>query len=101
MILLILARLSTSQFVFEMEVDLDYVTADVDCDTGIPVFSRECETYFSVFCLREGREDTQSTSDEDCPLGINTDRMNAYFENQTNTRIIESQSPWPVRDIDK
>ena len=96
LILLILARLSTSQFVFELEVDLDSVTANVACD---PPGFRECEIYFSVFCLREGREDTQSTSDEDCPLGINTDRMNAYLENQPNTRITESQSPWPVRDL--
>ena len=86
--------LSMSQFVFELEVDQNSIATNVNCDSA--GFS-ECETYFSVFCLREGRGDSQSTSEEDCPLGRNTTRMNAYLENQPNTRRITSQLPWPVR----
>ena len=99
--LLVLAQvwLSLSQFVFELEVDLDSVTAgNFDCADG-PFGNSQCDIYFSVFCLREGRGDSQSTSEEDCPLGQNTDRMNAYLENEPNTRRITSQSPWPVRAI--
>ena len=99
--LLILAQvwLSMSQFVFELEVDLDSVTAgDFNCADGI-FGNAQCSIYFSVFCLRETREVSLSTSENDCPLGQNTDRMNAYLENQPNTRRITSQSPWPVRAI--
>ena len=79
-------------------MDLDSVTAgDFSCDGGA-FDNAQCRLYFEVFCLREGREDTQSTNGNDCPLGRNTERMNAYLENQPNTRRITSDSPWPVRD---
>ena len=87
--------LSMSQFVFELEVDLASVTDNVHCD----IFG-ECDIYFSVFCLREGRApDSQSTNEEDCSLGRNTTRMNAYgnHQNELNTRRIMSQKSWPVR----
>ena len=99
LVLLILAQvwLSRSHFVFELEVDLDSVTAgDFSCDIGT-FDNAQCLLYFEVFCLREGRENSQSTDENDCPLGRNTERMNAYFENQLNTRTITSDSPWPVR----
>ena len=60
--LLILAQvwLSTSHFVFDLEVDLGSVTA-VDCDMGLLESPSECQIYFSVFCLIEERGDSQST----------------------------------------
>ena len=92
--------LSMSQFMFELEVDLDSVTANSNlCSGSISInIVRECDVYFSVFCLREGRGDSQSTRNEgDCPIGRNTDRMNAYVENEPNMRRITSQRPWLVR----
>ena len=81
---------------FELEVDRDSVTAgDFSCDIGT-FDNAQCLLYFEVFCLREGREDTQSIDGNDCPLGRNTERMNAY-DNRSNTRTITSNSPWPVR----
>ena len=85
--LLILARvwLSTSQFVFELEVDIDSVTAgNFNCDTGLLDGDPQCHIYFPVFCLREGRGDSWFTNEEDCPLGRNTIRMNAYHQNYPN-----------------
>ena len=78
-----------SQFVFELEVDLHSVMANIDCDLPSSLDGSQCETYFSVFCLREGREGSQSTNTEDCPLGRNTERMNAYrsASELTGTRI--------------
>ena len=77
-------------------MDLDSVTANFNCADGF-FDGSECATYFSVFCLREGRGDSQSTSAGDCPLGRNTGRMNAYLENQPNTRRISTSGrPWPV-----
>ena len=99
LILLILAQvwLSRSHFVFELEVYLDSVTAGgSDCDSGI-FDNAQCLLYFEVFCLREERENSQSTDENDCPLGRNTEKMSAYLENQPNTRRIISDSPWPVR----
>ena len=61
LILLIFAQvwLSTSQFVFELEVDLDSVTAgDFSCEIGIADNDPRYSIYFPVFCLREGREDS-------------------------------------------
>ena len=68
--LLILAQvwLSRSQFVFEFELDLRSVTANFNCADGLGE-SEVCTTYFSILCLREGR-DTRSTNIVDCPLGI-------------------------------
>ena len=84
---------------FELEVDLDSVTAgDFSCEIGIADNDPQCLLYFEIFCLREGRGNSQSTDENDCPLGKNTERMNAY-ENRPNTRIITSDSPWPVRSI--
>ena len=88
-----------SQFVFELEVDLDSVTAGNFNHANRIFGNSQCSIYFSVFCLREGRENSQSTSERDCPLGRNTDRMNTYFKNVPNTQRISSQSPWPVRVI--
>ena len=83
---------------FELEVDLDSVTAgDFSCDIGNFDNDPQCLLYFEVFCLREGRGNSQSTNGNDCPLGRNTERMNAYLENQPNTRTITTDSPWPVR----
>jgi hypothetical protein len=102
LILLILAQvwLSTSRFVFELEVDLDSVTAgDFSCDISrFGVDDPECSIYFPVFCLREGRIHSQSTSVTDCPLGKSTTRMNTYDPNDPNgnSRRITSQESWPV-----
>ena len=80
---------------FDLEVDLGSVTA-VDCDMGLFESSR-CLVYFSVFCLREERGDSQSTDENDCPLGRNTERLNTYLENQpTIRRRITSHRQWPV-----
>ena len=82
---------------FELEVDLDSVTAgNFSCDSGI-FDNAQCLLYLEVFCLREGRGNSQSTNGTDCPLGRNNERMNAYLEDQPNTRRITSDSPWPVR----
>ena len=62
--LLILAQvwLSTSHFIFELEVDLDSVTAgDYNCASS-RFDDAQCRIahyriYFKIFCLREGRED--------------------------------------------
>ena len=99
LVLLILAQvwLSRSHFVFELEVDLGSVTAgDFSCDIG-SFDDAQCLLYFEIFCLREGRENSPSTNENDCPLGKNTERMNAHLENESNTRRITSNSPWPVR----
>ena len=101
--LLILAQvwLSTSQFVFDLEVDIDSVTAgNFNCDIGSFDGDPQCSIYFEIFCLREERGDSRSTNESDCPLGRNTDRMRAYLENEPNMRRITSQRPWPVRGID-
>ena len=80
-------------------MDLDSVTAgDFSCEIGIVDNDPRCLLYFEVFCLREGRENSPSIDENDCPLGRNTERMNAYLENESNTRTIKSDSPWPVRD---
>ena len=100
LILLILAQvwLSRSQFVFELEVDLSSVTAgDFSCEIGLTDNDPRCLLYFEIFCLREGRENSQSTNGNDCPLGRNTSRMDTYLEDQPNTRTITSDSSWPVR----
>ena len=97
--LLILAQvwLSTSHFIFELEVDLDSVTAgDYNCASS-RFDDAQCRIYFKIFCLREGREDSLSFNDRDCPLGRNTSRMNTYLKNRPNTRRITSHSLWPVR----
>ena len=81
--LLILAQvwLSTSQFVFELEVDIDSVTAgNFNCDLVIWTMTHSVP----VFCLKEGREDSRSTNEGDYPLGRNTMRMNAYHQNYPN-----------------
>ena len=102
LILLILAQvwLSRSQFVFELEVDLDSVMAsDFSCEIGLTDNDPRCQIYFPIFCLREPEGITlQSIQGGYCPLGRNTSRMNTYLENQPNTRRITSDSPWPVRD---
>ena len=99
--LLIFAQvwLSTSQFVFELEVDLDSVRAgNFNCDIGFLSSDPQCQIYFPVFCLREARADSQSTNEEDCPLGRNAMRMNTYYQNypNDNTRRLISQRSWPV-----
>ena len=97
LILLAQVWLSTSQFVFELEVDIDSVTAgSFNCDIGSFDGDPQCRIYFEIFCLREGRGISQSTNEGDCPLGRNTRRMNAYEPNG-NTRRITSQGSWPVR----
>lgn len=91
--------LSTSHFVFELEVDLGSVTAgNFNCDSGA-FDNSECRIYFSVFCLRGGSGDSQSTNEEYCPLGRSKLRMNVYEPNDPNgnTRSLTSQSSWPVR----
>ena len=100
MTLLILAQvwLSTPQFVFDLEVDIDSITAgNFNCKIGRTDNDPQCSIYFEIFCLREGRGDSQSTNEGDCPLGQNTTRMNTYLENESNMRRIMSQRPWPVR----
>ena len=88
--------LSTSHFEFELEVDRSSVTTDgSNCNDA---FFDSCRIYFSLFCLRERGEDSQSTNTGDCPLGENTERLNAYEGTQNNIqRKITSQRPWPVR----
>ena len=93
------ARLSVSQFVFELEVDPRSVTANFNCADGLGD-SVECTIYFSIFCLREGR-DTKSTNDlGDCPLG-SSGRLNVFDERLSSPQIrrITSQRPWPVSKI--
>ena len=98
--LFILAQvwLSVSQFVFELELDPRSVTADFNCADGLGD-SAECTTYFSVFCLREGR-DTRSTNEGDCPLGT-SGRLNAFDVRLSSPQIqrITSPRPWPVSKI--
>ena len=90
--------LSVSQFVFEFELDPRSVTVNFNCADGLGD-SEMCTTYFSIFCLREGR-DTQSTNTQDCPLG-SSGRLNAYDERLSSlqTRRIISPRPWPVRAV--
>jgi hypothetical protein len=87
--------------VFELEVALDSVTAgNFSCEISNYGFDDpECSIYFPVFCLREGRENSQSTNGNDCPLGRNTIRMNTYDPNDPNgnSRRITSRASWPVR----
>ena len=88
---------------FELELDLRSVTANFNCADGLDR-NKKCSTYFSIFCLREGR-DTQSTNTGNCPLGRNSERLNAYPENDNEplpspqTRRITSPRPWPVREM--
>jgi hypothetical protein len=86
--------------VFELEVDLGSVTAgNFNCEIGWADLDPQCSIYFPVFCLREGRENSQSTNVNDCPLGRNTTRMNTYDPNDPNgnLRRITSEASWPVR----
>ena len=98
--LFILAQvwLSMSQFVFELELDPRSVTANFNCADGLGD-SVECTTYFSIFCLREGR-DTRSTNEGDCPLGT-SGRLNVFDERLPSPQIrrITSPRPWPVSKI--
>ena len=87
--------LSMSQFVFEFELDPRSVTANFNCADGLGD-SEVCMTYFSTFCLREGR-DTRSINEGDCPLS-SSGRLNTYDERLSSpqTRRITSPRPWPV-----
>ena len=84
---------------FEFELDLRSVTANFNCADGLGE-SEVCTTYFSIFCLREGR-DTPSTNIVDCPLG-SSGRLNAFDQREPSpqTRRITSSKPWPVRVVD-
>ena len=88
-------RSSVSQFVFEFELDPRSVTANFNCADGLGD-SEVCTTYFSIFCLREGR-DTRSTNEGDCPLG-SSGRLNAFDERLSSPQIrrIVSSRPWRV-----
>ena len=78
-------------------MDIDSVTAgNFNCDIGHFDGDPQCRIYFPVFCLRERRGNSQSTNEDNCPLGRNTIRMNAYEPNG-NTCTITSQGSWPVR----
>lgn len=63
-------------------------TTHVNCDLGS---SPECETYFSVFCLR-GSTTGRSTDVNDCPLGAN---RNDFSDDRGEVRI-QSLLAWEV-----
>ena len=84
---LVQVRPSASGFVFEFGLHSVSTMANVNCD--------RCETYLSIFCLREGRS-TQSEIEDDCPLGSSgRTNVNDVFTLPLMRRIL-SQKPWTV-----
>ena len=86
------ANLCLADFLFEIQV-LSITTSNAsDCggDDSTPV----CETYLSIFCLREGRNFT-SNNTADCPLGT-ANRTYFFSYEIAPIRYIVSEQPWTV-----
>ncbi len=74
---------------FSFTLDIQSHSTSGTCDTFL---APECETFFSIFCLR-GPRSSASNSTSDCPLGTS-----GRFDNSSGSRTISSDSPWPVRN---
>ena len=94
-ILLVTLALAQNQcladFIFEIEVVS--ITTSNASDCGGDDSTPECETYLSIFCLREGRN-TSSSDKADCPLGVAG--RTYYYSYETAIRNIVSDQPWTV-----
>lgn len=84
---------SLAEFVFEIQVFSIMTSNTTDC--GADESTPSCETYLSVFCLREERNITSSNT-TDCPLGF-ANRTYYYYE-PLPTRYVISNEPWRVSD---
>ena len=91
---LIVVKQSLAEFVLEIQVFSIMISNTTDCrvDESTP----DCETYLSIFCLREQRN-TTSTSTIDCPLGF-ANRTYYYYYEPRPTRYIISDQPWTVSE---
>ena len=92
-LLLQLTKQSLAEFVFEIQVLS--VTTSNRTDCGSDESTPDCETYLSVFCLREGRN-TTSNDLADCPLGLTNGA--SYYE-PLPIRYIISDQPWTVSSL--
>ena len=84
---------SLAEFVFEIQVFSIMTSNTTDC--GTDESTPDCETYLSVFCLREGRNTTSSNT-TDCPLGF-ANRTYYYYE-PLPTRYVISDQAWGVSE---
>ena len=89
---LILINQSLAEFVLEIQVFTVMTSNTTDC--GADESTPDCETYLSIFCLREGRNTTSSNA-ADCPLGF-ANRTYYYYYEPLPTRYIVSDQPWTV-----
>ena len=89
---LIVIKQSLAEFVLEIQVFS--ITTNNTTDCGADESTPDCETYLSIFCLREQRNIT-STSTTDCPLGF-ANRTYYYYYEPLPTRYIISDQPWTV-----
>ena len=83
-----------AEFVFEIQVFSIRTSRNADCsaDDSTP----QCETYLSIFCLRELNTTFYSTELEDCSFGSANGTLVYYYETLPLTRYIVSDQPWPV-----
>ena len=91
-LLVLITSQTLAEFVFEIQVFSITTSNTTDC--GADESTPDCETYLSIFCLREGRN-TTSTDMTDCPLGF-ANRTYVYYYEPLPTRYIISNQPWTV-----
>lgn len=94
--LLVLLSIKRSLAEFVLEIQVFSIMTDNTTDCGEDESTPDCETYLSIFCLREGRK-TTSTNTTDCPLGFANRTYYSYYE-PLPTRYIISDQPWTVSE---
>ena len=84
----VLHVLHSTKAAFTFVLQINRHTTSGSCDTFV---NPSCETYFSLFCLRESRAD-RSNNTEDCPLGAYRQR----FSQASGSITIQSSAEWKV-----
>ena len=67
--LIYVLHITEAAFTFVLQINSHRTSGS--CDT---IFNSNCETYFSLFCLRETRT-VRSTNTGDCPLGAHVSNL--------------------------
>lgn len=93
---LLVMTTSNSLAEFVLEIQVFSITTSNTTNCGADESTPDCETYLSIFCLREGRSTTSSDT-TDCPLGF-ANRTYYYYYEPLPTRYIISDQPWTVSE---
>jgi hypothetical protein len=93
-LLVLIINQSLAEFVLEIQIFSIMTNNTTDC--GADESTPDCETYLSIFCLREQRITTSSNA-TDCPLGF-ANRTYYYYYDPLPTRYIISDQPWMVSE---